>query len=670
MPAILPALIFLVGSILVPFLKGPVRKAYLIGIGLLGLVDVFMLKIQTSWAVKWMGFEIVLLHADRISLYVGYIFVIIGFFAIMYTIHVEDVWHHLCALWYVGASLGAVFSADMLSLYLWWELMAVASAGLIFLNKSQESRQAGHRYLLMHLIGGAVMIGGIFLHYMQTGSLAIEPMESGWAFNLILFGVGMNSAFVLLHTWLPDAYPRALFTGSVFMSVYTTKTAVYALIRLAPGWDFVAYMGATMAVFGVTMALIQSNPRKLLSYHIVSQVGYMVAAIGLGGALGVDGGIMHLFNHILYKALLFMTIGAVIYRSGKENLTEMGGVMRKMPITTAAAIVAALSIAGFPGFNGFVSKALIFQAAESNVVIELMLELAAVGTFMSFYKFIYFGFIRSNPEMEATVTEAPLHMTIPMACTAGLCVAIGVFPQFFARLLPFSLTAEQATFYTAARIAGTLQIAVVSFALYFGFLKVFAPHKRQTFDFDWFYMQAGRGLQRVAEGFSWSNNTFEKGTGYLAPAIMSLRKPVAKVNAVMGRLLFAIFVDIWLFRQVTPAVSESPGKQEKAGPDNEFPQGAGEIENFGGGSGLRFFDMLVGQVSKIGEYLSYFSAAFDRTIVDGIVNALGWVTQKAGVGLRPTQTGDVQNYGLVMVGGAFAALTFVAMVFYGVFRLA
>ncbi len=669
MPAILPALPFLIGSIPIPFLRGGVRQAYLVLIAALGLLNVFMLKTQTSWVTEWIGFEITLLHADRISLLVGYIFVIIGFFAIMYTMKVDNTWHHMSALWYVGSAMGAVFAGDMLSLYLWWELMAVASAGLIFINDNPRSLQAAYRYLLMHIIGGAIFIGGIFVHYMNTGSLAIGPMDGGLAFALILFGVGMNSAFVLIHTWLPDAYPSAKFTGSVFLSVYTTKTAVYALVRFAPGWDFVAYMGATMAVFGVTMALIQSNPRKLLSYHIVSQVGYMVAAIGLGGALGIDGGLMHLFNHILYKALLFMTIGAVIYRTGKDNLTEMGGVARKMPITTIAAIVAALSIAGAPGFNGFISKSLIFTAAEANLTIELMLELAAVGTFMSFYKFIYFGFLRPNKEIEAKVTEAPIHMTIAMGATAALCFAVGVVPSFFTQYLPFALTAAQADFLNWARIAGTMQIMIVSGVLYFAFLKIFAPHKRLTFDFDWIYAQAGKGLQLVAEGFSWTNNTLEKGSGYLVPAFMSMRRPVAKVNAIAARFLFALFVDIWLFRPITPAVAPPDGKQKADEPEHEFLASSGEIDYVEGGSGLRFFDSMVGLVSRIGDFLSHFSAEFDRRVVDGFVNGLAWITMKAGTSIKPIQTGDVQNYGTVMVGGAFAIIVFVAMVFYGVIRL-
>jgi len=663
MPAILPALIFLGGSVLVPVLKGRIRQIYLIALGLFGLIDVLLLNIQTSWKADFIGFEVVFLNADRISLFVGYIFVIIGFFAILYTLRVNETWHHLLALWYVGSSLGAVFAGDLLTFYLFWEIMAIASAGLIFLKDSDQARGAGYRYLLMHLIGGAILIGGIFIHFMQTQSLAIGPMAAGSAFALVLFGVGMNAAFVLIHTWLPDSYPSAPFTASVFMSVYTTKTAVYALVRFAPGWDFVAYMGAAMAVFGVTMALVQGNARKLLSYHIVSQVGYMVAAIGLGGALGIDGGLFHLFNHILYKALLFMTIGALIYRLGTDELTELGGVWRKMPFTTIAAIVASLSISGAPLFNGFVSKALIFQAAESNLLIEMMLELAAVGTFLSFLKFTYFGFLRPNKKNEAIAKEVPLNMTLAMGGTAFLCVAIGVAPQYIVNYLPFALPAAETNFYTFARVFGVSQIGIMSTILFAVALTMFTPHRRLTFDFDWFYIQAGRGLQVVAEGVNRINRGFEESTTAVWDAVAWLRKPVARVNFFVNRLTFAFLVDMWLYRQVTPTV-----KEQREEDSLEAEEGSSVEKSNLDGSGSRFIDSSITLVAAIGERVSKFSGLFDKYVIDGIVNGVGWVTLRAGKRLRRLQTGDVQTYGYVMVAGAVVIIFVFGLAFFDVFN--
>lgn len=701
MPTTLPAIIYLGGILPLPWLRGKIRQAYLLVVGFVGLINVFFLKPQTSWKTSFLGFDVIFLQADRISLFVGYIFVFIGFFAFMYALKVEDTWHHVAALAYVGSSLGAVFAGDLLTLYLFWEIMAVASAGLVFLNNTEESRQAAYRYLLMHFIGGAVLFGGIMLNYMQTGSLAVAPMKPGLAFNLVLFGVGMNAAFVLLHTWLPDAYPMAPITGSVFMSVYTTKTAVYALARLAPGWDFVAYMGAGMAVFGVIMALIQSNARKLLSYHIVSQVGYMVAAIGLGGAVGVNGGLLHLFNHILYKALLFMTIGAAIHVTGKENLTELGGLARKMPVTTTAAIIASLSISGFPLFNGFISKSMIFKAAHGNEVIDLMLELAAVGTLLSFLKFTYFGFIRQNKENEAQVKEVPPHMTIAMGSVAFICFLVGVAPALITPILPFALPAADLTFYTFNSIIGVLQIIIVTTILFFVANKVFEPHKRITFDFDWFYIQAGKGLQYVAEGVNWFNNSLEAATQKIVPFVMSLKPAVSKINELASRLLFAFFVDIWLLKPVTPSVAQLLAEQElrtkgkqtdiiddiaSLGEKTSILIGRfdvsvvdrlvggvavlGEkISHFFGWFDLTFVDGIVNGIAVLAEKISYFFGRFDLKVVDGVVNGVAWVTKKAGKELRPMQTGYVQNYGLAMVVGALTALIIFGLMFYGILTL-
>lgn len=675
MPLILPAFIYLFGLIPLFWLKAKVRQVYLIALTLLGLIYVFTLKPQTAYQTTFLDFKVTLFHADRLSLFMGYIFVLTAFLGVLYTIHVDNKWHWLAALGYIGSSLGAVFAGDFLTFYLFWELMAITSVGLVFLNEKEESKQAGYRYLLMHFIGGAVLFGGIMLNYMNTGSLAIAPMKSGLAFDLVLFGVGMNAGFLLLHTWLPDAYPRAPFTGTIFMSVYTTKTAVYALARLAPGWDFVAYMGAAMAVFGATMALIQGWGRKLLSYHIISQVGYMVAAIGLGGAIGIDGAFFHLFNNLLYKTLLFMGIGAVIYRTGLEDLPDLGGTFKKMPITTVTTTIAALSIAGTPLFNGFASKTMIFAAAHGNETIDLLLELAAVGTFLSFLKFTYFGFLRPNKKLENKLQEAPLHMLIPMVIIALLCLGIGLAPSLFARLLPFSLPASELNLYTFEKIIGIVQLMLVAGIIFFAANKVFEPHKRITFDFDWFYIQAGKGLQYVAEGFNWLNNAFELATSKIVPAIMSLRPSVSKLNELASRLLFAFFVDIWLFKPVTPSVAQLLAEQELKAKGQQ-PHIIENIASLGekvsltiGRFDINVVDRLVGGVAVLGEKISHFFGWFDLKFVDGVVNGVAWLTKRAGKELRPVQTGYVQNYGLAMVVGALTALIVFGLMFYGILQI-
>ncbi|MCJ7492680.1 MAG: Na(+)/H(+) antiporter subunit D, partial [Deltaproteobacteria bacterium] len=370
------------------------------------------------WVYPFLSYSLVFAQVDRLSLIMGIIFVLIGFLAILYSLQVREDGQHVAAFLYVGSSLGVVFAGDFFSLFIFWEIMALTSVFLVWYQKEKQSLDAGFRYILMHAFGGACLLAGIVIHYSTEGTLAVEPLGSGLAYMLILTGFGLNTAFIPLHTWLPDAYPEGTVTGSVFLSVYTTKTGVYVLARCFPGAEGVAIMGGVMAVYGVTFALLQNDVRRLLSYHIVSQVGYMVAGVGIGTELGINGGIGHVFNHILYKALLFMCMGSVIFSTGKRKLTELGGLARKMPITTLACLIAALSISGAPGFNGFVSKGMVISAAveQHNYVLEWMLLLASVGTFLSFVKLCYFTFFAKNETLEAH--EVPFPMQLAMVLTA------------------------------------------------------------------------------------------------------------------------------------------------------------------------------------------------------------------------------------------------------------
>lgn len=689
---ILPALIFLVAGPISYLMKGLARKVFLVLVPLVVLVEVAMVRPGTTgWSTQFLNVRLILFKADKLSLIVAYIFLIIAALGALYTSYSDDKRLHLFAYLYIGGALGVVFSGDFFSLYGFWELMALASTALIFLRDDENARTVGSRYLVMHIIGGAILLAGILLHFGATGSIAVGSVKEGLPAVLIMLGVGLNCAFVLIHTWLPDAYPTAPFWASVFMSVYTTKTAVYVLARTSSGWLFVAYVGALMAVFGATFALMQSRGRKLLSYHIVSQVGYMVAAIGLGGALGINGGIFHLVNHILYKSLLFMCIGAVIYRTGEEDLTKLGGLTRKMPWTTLCAVIASLSIAGAPLFNGFGSKAIIFEAAHSYDAIYLLLELAAVGTFLSFFKFTYFGFLRPNKKIEAT--EVPVGMLAPMLIVAFMNVAIGVYPALVTRFLPFPV---EGPIYTVEGVVGKIQIIFfVSLVFFFG-LKYFAPHKRVIRDFDRLYFIGARAVVAfleqgasidlainnvyyqiaklpawISRGADRVNNGFEAATGKIIPAIMSLKPAVYKLNELGARLLFAVFVDMWLFKPITQAVTklkaDEAAKAKKSTHVVEDLARLGERTSFWVGKvDIKIIDRLIDQFAKLGERISQFTGLFDSRVVDGIVNGVGTLTQKAGKSLRPFQTGDVQTYGLVMIGGAFFALLFFALVFYGV----
>jgi multicomponent Na+:H+ antiporter subunit D len=510
-----PFIIFLIGAPLVLALGGRARQAGLVILGGLALLDVLLLPggyfmtqaagAVMQWNVPFMGYTLTLLKVDNLSYLTGVIFATITFFAILYAAEVAAPRLHLYALLYAGASLGVVFAGDWISLLFFWELMAVTSTFLIW-QEGGEAIGAGYRYLLYHGLGGTLLMAGIALLFMGGGSPVVGPLAgipAGtyqlWASVLIVLGIGVNIAFIPLHTWLPDAYPRANFVASVFLSVYTTKAAVYLLARAQPGTEFIAFMGAFMAVYGVLFAVFQNDMRRLLSYHIVSQVGYMVAGIGilgwLGaadtvGQLGLDGGMAHLFNHILYKALLFMAIGVIIWKTGENALSRVGGLQKKMPVTAIAFWIAAFSIAGVPLFNGFVSKGMVLAAAEhTSIWLWVLLEIASFGTFVSFLKLGYFAFLRPGTN---EATDPPLLMQAAMLGTAALCIIIGVWPALLFSLLPY--TTSYAAYDPAHLLSAVLVLGAAALFFFTVGKKVLEPHEIPQRDFDLLYVRACHGV--------------------------------------------------------------------------------------------------------------------------------------------------------------------------------
>ncbi len=493
-----PSILFILGALFVPLVKGRLKQAYLLLLGCLSFINLFCLEMGTHYSIHFLNYELILLKVDRLSMAMGIIFVLIGFFAILYGLHVKEDGQHVAALLYMGSSLGVVFSGDYFSLFFFWEIMAITSTFLIWYQREKGSLDAGFRYLFMHILGGCALLTGIILHVASTGSIVVQPLTGSLASSLILIGFGLNAAFLLLHTWLPDAYPEGTVTGSVFLSVFTTKTGVYTLARSFPNHEFIAYMGGAMALFGVIYALLQNDVRRLISYHIISQVGYMLAGIGVGTALGVNGGIAHLINNLLYKTLLFMTTGSVIHMTGKRKLTELGGLARKMPLTCITGIIASLSISGSPGFNGFVSKGMLLSSmAEANQPwLEGMLRLASVGTFLSFTKLCYFTFFSKNGEVEAK--DPPLHMSLAMVSVASLCMLIGIYPSLLFSILPHAPAEYHA--YTISHIIGVFQLFLWAGLVFMLFKSAFSPHNWIILDFDFFYRKAFQWIGGIMRG--------------------------------------------------------------------------------------------------------------------------------------------------------------------------
>ncbi|ELZ25804.1 monovalent cation/H+ antiporter subunit D [Halosimplex carlsbadense 2-9-1] len=452
---------------------------------------VWLTDAGTHLEVSLFGFRTVLYNVDGFSTLMGLIFGFIAAAAGVYSYYSEaDSIQTAFALSYVAASLGAVFGGDWLSLIFFWELMAVTSTLLVWYYGGRAVR-AGFRYALLHGVGGTLLLGAVVWHYVEVGSFLFSAAEGGMAGPvapvLAAVGIGVNVGFIGLHAWLPDTYPRPHVAASVFLCVFTTKTGVYGMYRAFPeGNVAIAYMGGLMAVFGATFALFQNDMRRLLSYHIQSQVGYMVAGVGIGTALGQAGAMAHVFNHILYKGLLFMTAGVVIYRTGKESLKKLGGLGREMPITAVSFAVAALSIAGFPGFNGFVSKGIVISASHYEFpagpfavgdfhTLELLLLVGGVGTFLSFIKFGYYAFLHG--EYDGSVADANRGQAVAMVGVAALCVFYGLVDGALFAILPFDVTSDAVVghvyeTYTVDHVVEGVALAVIGLV---GFVLIKKP---------------------------------------------------------------------------------------------------------------------------------------------------------------------------------------------------
>jgi multicomponent Na+:H+ antiporter subunit D len=440
-------------------------------------------------------------RVDALSTVFAIIMALMCLLGTLYALKVEDCSQH-CAAWiYVAGSLGVIYAGDFLVLFLFWEMMALSSVFLIWARRTPESLAAGLRYLLVHTAGGLSLLAGIVLYGMGNGGdfsfTAMASAEASAAVWLILLGILLNAAVPPLHAWLPDAYPAATFSGAVFLSAFTTKTAVYALCRGFAGFEILIPLGVVMALYGVLYAFLVNDCRRLLAYHIVSQVGFMVAGVGIGTAMAINGAIAHAFAHILYKGLLFMGCGAVLYMTGRSRFTELGGLFEKMPKTLLYTLIGALSISGVPLFSGFVSKSMTIAAGfeSHHYWAAYLLMLASVGTFLSIgLKLIYllwFGEKRCDAATWQKAADPRWNMQAAMAIAAALCLLIGLFPALLYQWLPYPVAYQPFTSYHLSEVLQLLAFAALGFYLLRGKLM---PKACQTRDLDLPYRLVGRSL--------------------------------------------------------------------------------------------------------------------------------------------------------------------------------
>lgn len=494
-----PALILLGGAAFIPFIPEKARGIWSLLVAITGLAVVWLLPEGMHASYQLFGLQLEALRVDALSRIFGIIFHIAAVLCVIYGWQTRDLVHQLCTLTYSGSAIGAVFAGDLLTLFLWWELTAVTSVGVIWARKeSVRAWNAGMRYLIIQVTSGVLLLAGAALHVQATGSAEFShigvDVAGGW---LILFAFGIKCAFPFLHNWLQDAYPEATVTGTVLLSAFSTKMAVYALARGYAGTEFLIPIGAVMTVFPVFFAAIENDMRRVLAYSLNNQLGFMVVGIGIGTELSLNGTAAHAFCHILYKALLFMSMGAVLLRAGTVKTSELGGLVQHMPWTATFCIIGAASISAFPLFSGFVSKSMILDATAQghHTWIWATLVFASAGVLHhSGIKIPYFAFFGHRQDWGNRVKEAPLSMLIAMGITAFLCVFIGVYPAALYSLLPYPVDYVP---YTAGHIL--IQMQLLMFAvLAFVILMLTNKHPHEVpstnLDSDWFYRRAGKQL--------------------------------------------------------------------------------------------------------------------------------------------------------------------------------
>ena len=484
-----PFVPFFIAAALAAVTRGWTRHIILLLTPILGGLHLLNVPEGIYWQTTLMGYELTPYKVDGLSLIFGYAFHIASLIAILYALHVKDTVQQVASVLYAGSALGAVFAGDLLTLFIFWELLALTSVFLIWARRTSRSFYAGMRYLIIQVLSGVILLAGVLFHASNTGSLAFEQIglgtTGGW---LIFLAFGIKCAFPFLHTWLTDAYPEATPTGTVFLSAFTTKVAVYALARAYPGTEMLVYIGAAMACFPIFFAVIENDLRRVLAYSLINQVGFMVVGIGIGTALSINGAVSHAFNDIIFKGLLFMTMGAVLHMTGRINGSDLGGLYKTMPRTTIFCIVGAASISAFPLFSGFVSKSMVMSAAieEGYSWIWLMLLFSAAGVFHhAGIKIPYFAFFAHDSGIRAN--DPPLNMQLAMFLAAALCVTIGVYPSLLYNLLPYDTGYNP---YDATHVLTQTQLLFFSAAafVWLNLRNLYPPELRSTnLDSDWLY---------------------------------------------------------------------------------------------------------------------------------------------------------------------------------------
>lgn len=506
-----PGLLLIAGGLLLPLVPSALRSLWLLLVPLISLTAVWMVPDGVVLSTAWLGYTLEPLQGDALSRLFGSIFSIMAFAGALFSLKQARTLELAAALIYAGGAVGVAFAGDLLTLFGFWEVMAIASATVLWSNRTEASYRAGIRYLMVHLLGGVVLMAGIAAHLWDTGSLDVVSLRiNSVASWLMVIGVLINAGAPPLSAWLPDAYPEASWSGTVFLSAFTTKTAVYVLLRCFPGNEILIWVGLYMIFYGIIYALLENDMRRILAYSIINQVGFMVVGAGIGTPLAINGAAGHAFAHILYKGLLLMSAGAVLYQTGKRKCTDLGGLFQSMPLTTLCGTIGALAISAFPWTSGFTTKSMVTAAAghEHLMWVWYGLEAASAGVFLhAGIKFPWFVFFQKDSGLRPQ--DPPWSMRWAMLLLSAFCIGLGVYPQPLYALLPFPVDYVP---YDAAHVIKQLQLLLFAGLAFFVLLPMMKRTLTITLDVDWFYRtflsvitrealargaQVQRGTQRV-----------------------------------------------------------------------------------------------------------------------------------------------------------------------------
>ena len=490
-----PALILVLGGLVLPFLGGRARTAWILVLPLVTLALIWSLPDGPALTVAYLDYELTPVKADNLSRLFATIFSIMAFAGGLFALNQGRVYELAAAFVYAGSAVGVAMAGDLITVFVFWEVMAVASTLVVWSAGTRSSYRASIRYVMVHLFGGVILMVGIIAHVADTGSVAFGPMRpETFGTWLMLIGFLVNAGAPPLSAWLPDAYPEASWSGTVFLSAFTTKTAVYVLLRGFPGAEILIFVGLYMIFYGIIYALLENDMRRILAYSIVNQVGFMVTGIGIGTEMALNGAAAHAFAHIIYKALLLMSAGSVMFMTGKRKCSDLGGLFQSMPLTTICGGIGALSISAFPLTSGFISKSMINQAAadEHMALAWLLLTAASAGVFLhAGIKFPWFVFFQKDSGLRPP--DPPWNMRAAMILFAVLCIGIGVLPGPLYAILPYPVDFAP---YTVAHVVHMLQLLLFAGLAFFLMLSLMKRTLTITLDFDWFYRTFGVSVVR------------------------------------------------------------------------------------------------------------------------------------------------------------------------------